>query len=257
MEKDMKLEAKDFSNLLRCLSILKGICNDLDIRGGVLRQRSTDKSSIFEMDLRPLISDCDIPLSDLESNLNLLKGLSKQGVQITVTDDKTYFSGKHSTFDFKNPRQDFMDNKFISNEEFLTIFTLREEDLVLEYMVTKDISNVMKLTAGQFKIVSFQIRFHGDTASITAAPSGKKQHVEIEYGIPVKKPFKGFSNVVNTPFLLDRDKNILFKMYNVQEDIFISKFTSSIGKIAVDIYSRSQLMEDEEGSTSLEEEGGE
>ena len=257
MEREIELEAKDFSNFLRCLSILKDICNDVDIRGGVLRQRSNGKYVIFEVDLSPLISDCDIPLSGLKSKLTLLKGLSKQRVQITITDKEIYFSGQRSTFKFKNPKADFMDNKFMSSEELSNIFTVREEDLVLEHVVTKDISDLMKVTSGQFNIASFQISFDGSTASITASTVSKDQHSEIEYGIRVKKPFKGFSNVVTRPFLLDHDRDMLFKMYNVEGSICVNKFTTTIGKIAVDVYCRSQLMEEQENSTSLEEEGGE
>jgi hypothetical protein len=258
MEKEITLTAKDFSHFLRCLSVLKGICSDVDIRGGVLRQKSTDRANIFEMDLTPLILDCDIPISGLEMKLTLLKGLSNQQVKITITDDEIYFSGKHSTYKFKNPKPDFMStsNKFISSEEFSNTFTIKEEDLVLEYVVTKDISNFMKVTAVQFKIVSFQVCFNGNLASITAFSSSEDQFSEIEYGIPTNKPLKGFSNIVNRPFLLDRDRSMLFKMYLVSEDVFINKFTSSLGKIAMDVYGRSQLME-EESSTLPREEGGE
>lgn len=257
MDKEIKLNAKDFSNFLRCLSALKDICNDADIRGGVLRQKSTDKANIFKMDLSPLISDCDIPISDLKNKLTLLKGLSKQEVQITITDDEIYFSGKPSTLKFKNPNPSFMGNKFISSEEFSEIVTVREEDLVLEHVVTKDISNFMKLTADQFNIVSFQVLFDGNVASITASTTSKDKYSEIEYGIPLRKPLKGFSNIVVAPFLFDHDRDMLFKMYNVQEDLFINKFTASIGKIAVDVYSRNQLIEEEESSTLPGEEGGE
>jgi hypothetical protein len=257
MEREIKLEAKDFLNFLRCLSVLKDICNDVDIRGGVLRQRSNNKSVISEMDLTPLISDCDICIDNLKSKLTLLKGLSNQQVQITITDDDIYFSGQRSTFKFGKPNPSFLDNKFMPNEEFANIFILKEKDLVLEYAVKKDICNLMKVTAGQFNIGNFQISFDGDAASITASTVSKDERFEIEYGIPIKKPFKGFSNIVTTPFLLDHDRDMLFKMYNVEGSICVNKFTTTIGKIAADVYCRSQLMEEEENSTSLEEEEGE
>jgi hypothetical protein len=248
MEKEINLEAKDFSNFLRCLSVLKDICNDVDIRGGVLRQRSIDKASIFEMDLSPLISDCDICIDNLKSKLTLLKSLSKQAVQITITDNEIYFSGQRSTFKFDKPNPSFLDNKFMTKEEFTNIFILKEEDLVFEYTVKKDLCDLMKVTANEFKIVNFQISFERDTASITATTRDKKQHSEMEYGIPIKKPFKGFSNLVVTPFIIDHDRNILFKMYNVQDNLCVDKFTMSIGKIAIDVYCRSDLIEKEEYS---------
>ena len=143
----------------------------------------------------------------------------------------------------------------MSDEEFSNLFTLKEEDVVLQYVATKDLSNFMKVTAQQFNIVSFQVRFDGNVASITASTPSMEQYSELEYGIPVKKPFEGFSNIVTTPFLLDHDKGMLFKMYNVQESVCINKFTASIWRVTVDVYGRSQLLENEESSTPLREEG--
>ena len=253
MERKIKLEAKDFSNFLRCLSTLKDVFKDADIRGGVLRQRSTDKASIFEMDLSPLISDCDICIDNLKGKLTLLKGLSKQAVQITITDNEIYFSSQRSIFSFDKPNPSFLGNKFMTKEELANIFTLNEQDLVLEYPVKKDLCNLMKVTARQFDIVSFQISFEGDTASITASTVDKKQHSEMEYGIPIKKTLKCFSNIVVTPFLIDHDRDILFKMYDIQNTLCINKFAALIGKIAVDVYCRSQLIEE----YSVKEEEGE
>jgi len=255
MEKEITLTAKDFTNFLRCLSSVKDICNDVDIKGGVLRQRSNDKTAIIEMNLTPLISDSDISIRNVDGKLPNLKGLSKQNVQITITEDETYFSGKRSTFSFKNPNLDFMDNKFMSSEEFFNIFTLREEDLVLEYLITKEISDLIKATSQQFKIVSFQIFFHGNVASITTSSKSKDEHFEIESGIPLKKPLDGFSNIVVKPFLLNHDRGMFFKMYNIEETIFINKFTASLGEVATDVYCRSQLIKEEEDSTLPREEG--
>ena len=246
MEKEITLKNHDFLNFLRCLSALKDLFNDADIRGGVLRQKSNDNSVIVEMDLTPLISDSDLTLSDLKNKLPLLKGLPRHDVQLTITDDEVYFSGKPSTLKFKNPNPSFLDNKFISSEEFTNIFILKEEDLLLEHVVKKDISAFMKVTAGQLNVASFQILFHGSVASITASTLKKDGCSEIESGIPTQKSLKCFSNVVNTPFLLDHDRNMLFKMYNVQETVCVSKFTSSIGKVALDVYGRSQLINEDE-----------
>jgi len=247
MEKEIILKNHDFLNFLRCLSAVKDLFNDADIRGGVLRQKSNDKANIVEMDLTSLISDSDLPLSDLKSKLPLLKGLSRHDVQLTIADEEVYFSGKRSSLRFKNPIRDFMGNKFLSEEEFSKLFTLREEDLLFEHVVKKDISDFMKVIAGQLSVTSFQILFHGNVVSITASTLKKDGYSEIESGIPTQKSLKCFSNVVNTPFLLDHDRNMLFKMYNVQETVCVSKFTSSIRNVVMDVYGRSQLINEDEG----------
>jgi hypothetical protein len=252
MKKKIKLQAEDFANFLRCLSALRGICIDADIRGGILRQRSNDKSCIFEMNFAPLVSNADIPMSNLEKKINLLRAFSKEGVQITADDNDIYFSGRHSRFKFKKPPSPFMDNPFISSDELSKIVAAKDEGLVLQYTITRDISKFMKVIAGQFNIIAFQIFFYGSTASITASTAHKLEDCEMEHGIPIKKPLKGFSPIVITPFLLDRDGDMLFKTYDVGGSVLFNKFTASIGKISVVVYSRSPLMEEEENSTSKE-----
>jgi len=252
------LRARDFSNFIKCLSLLKDICNDVEIKGGVLRQRSNDHASIFEMDLSPLISGSDIVLPNLKSKLPMLNRLSKQGeVKITTTDNDISFSGQRSIIKFETPRLDYLDNSFMPSQDFANLFTLREEDLLLEYAVNKETSDLMKVISSQFNTVSFQVFFEGNTASITASTSSKDQYSQIESGIPVKKPSQGFSNIITKPFLIDHDEDILCKMYNVQENIIIDKFMASVGKVNVNVYCRSQLIEEreEENSSSKKKEG--
>jgi hypothetical protein len=204
------------------------------------------------MNFSSLSLDGDIPMPNLERKINLLRAFSKQGVQITIVDDEIYFSGQRSRFKFKKPSTNFMDNPFISTEELSKIVSVREENLVLEHAITRDISKFMKVIAGQFNIIAFQIFFYGNTASIAASTAHKQEDCEIKYGISIKKPFKGFSPIVITPFLLDRDGDMLFKIYDAGESTFVNKFTASIGKISVVVYTRSKLLQEEENSTPKE-----
>lgn len=239
------IHQKDFSNFLRCLALLIDKCNDVQIHAGVIRQRSNFKESIFEMDLSPLITDTDIIMSNFKQKLPMLKQLSQQGeVVIISTDDNLSFIGRQSKYKFDNPRKDFMDNKFMPDEEFRNLFTLAEDSLIVEYPFEKDSCQLMKVTSKQFSIVSFQMLFEGNKASLIASPLSKDQYCKIEAGIPVKKPVQGYSNIVTTPFLLDHDGDILLKMYNLQETVCVNKFKTLVGKTTVIVYGRSQLIED-------------
>jgi hypothetical protein len=247
---EVTIHPNDFSNLIRCLSLLKDKCNDVRICEGILRQRTNDKANVFEMDLTPLVSDCDIVLSNVKSKISMLKGLSGQKVKITSTDNNISFLGEPSMFKFDNPRLNFLDNKFMSSEELGKIFPLKEEDVVLEYYIGKETSRIMKVISSQFHIVSFNVCFEGDTASIIATATSKDHYARIEHGIPIKGPLKCFSNLVVTPFLLDHDGDTLLKMYNVQETVCINKFKTLVGKATVTVYGRSQLIEEEESDNS-------
>jgi hypothetical protein len=249
------IHSNDFSNLLRCLSLLKGVCADVDIRKGILRQRSDDRANIFEMDLTPLVSECDIVLSKLKSRLPLLKELTKQEVKITSTENDIFFSGERSTFKFNKPPLDFLDNKFIPDQEISKMFTLREEDVILEYSIKKETSKLMKTISNQFNIVSLQVSFERNSASIIATTTDRSQYSRIACGIPIKAPVKCFSNLVVTPFIIDHDGDILLKMYNVQDSVCVNKFKTLVGKITVTVYGRSQLIEDDELDNSKDNTG--
>ncbi len=100
----------------------------------------------------------------------------------------------------------------------------------------------MKVTADQFNIVGYRVVFEDEIASITASTSTKTHRCEIESGIPLKRPLEGFLTLAREPFLIDRDGDILFKLYSIGEDRFIAKVTAAIGKVTIDVYCRSQLI---------------
>lgn len=243
---EVNLDNTKFSDFLRVLSLLKDICNDCEIRGGILRQRSNDKANIFEMDLRPLISNADILISNLKQKLDLLRCFVGQEVKIEYNDQEVSFSDQFSVIKLVNPRLDFMDNKHISDDEFSRIFTLRDEDLLLDYEIQSTISERMKIIAQGFNIVSFQVLFEGDFSSIIATTTSKDQSAKIVTGIPVNQTLNCFSNLVTTPFTIDHDQNMNLKMYNVQETVCVNKFAATIGNVNISIFSRSQLIEEKE-----------
>jgi hypothetical protein len=246
-EMKVTVHPKDFSNFLRSLALLTDICNDVQIQAGVLRQKSNYPANIFEMDLSPLIANADITISNFKQKLPMLKQLSQQGeVKIVTTDDNLCFLGKRSTLKFDNPRIDYLDNKFMPDEEFRNLFTLSDEILIVQYAFEKDTCQLMKVTSKQLNIVSFQMLFQGNTAEISATTTSKDQYSRIESGIPVKKPLQGYSNLVTTPFLIDHDDEILLRMYNIHDDIFINKFLMMVGKVHVNVYCRSQLLEEDQ-----------
>jgi hypothetical protein len=243
---EIVLDTTKFSDFLRVLSLLKDICNDCEIRGGFLRTRSNDKSTIFEMDLTPLISNSDIIISNLKQKLDLLKCFANQDVTIKTDDQDVYFSDQFSTIKFTSPRLDFIDNKYMPEEEFTRIFTLRDEDLLLDYEIQNEISERMKIIQQGFNVVSFQVKFEGDSASILATTTSKDQHAKIVTGILVNQTLNYLSNLVTTPFTLEHDGNMNLKMYNVQETVCVNKFTSTVGSVNVTVYGRSQLIEETE-----------
>ena len=121
----VNLDSEQFDEFLRCLSLLKDICNDADIREGVVRQRTNDNSSIFEVDMRSLIQDIDLPISNLKQKLDLFKIFSEQEeVAVSIEEGSFLLSDQYSVLRFISPKLDFMDNKFMTEVELNSIITL-------------------------------------------------------------------------------------------------------------------------------------
>lgn len=252
-----KVYSTDFANLVRALSLVKEETIDVQINAGIFRQLTRDKTAVFEMDMREIIPNCDIVLSYLKIHLPLLRALSTKEVQITTTENAISFSSERSTFAYILPRLDYLDNRFMTTVELNNLFPLKEEDLILRYLITDDIANLMRLTAAQFNTISFQISFEDEKASILAYSDAKDKHATLDYEISLTRPLRGLTDIQAVPFLIDHDRDILLKIYNVEGNLCCAKFQTSVGKIPVNVYCRCRLMrEGERKNSSPLKEGG-
>jgi len=242
--RQLNLDSTKFEAFLRCLSLMKDICNDVDIRGGKIRQRSNDHSVIFEMDLTPLISDMNIPITKLKEKLDLFKCFVGNDVDIT-DDDKYSLADRLSLISFKRPLLTLIDNQFISEEEFSTLFTLDESDVILSYNIPTMVSERMRTITQGFNVNNVVVVFNGETADITAKTISKDQFAKFVGDITVEDEKNCMSNLIVTPFIIDHDGDISFSMYEVREGHSINKFSTTVGDVSINVYGRSSLIEAE------------
>jgi hypothetical protein len=251
----IELDAEDFNSLLRCMTNLRDHCNDVDIRGGFVRQRSNDVTSVFEFDLTSIIGDISLPISDLKQKLDLLKIFAGQDVEIEVEegeDESSSFftiSDEMSSIKFMFPTLQFMDNKFMTNQELESIFNLDDDDLFLSTEMTKVITDRIRVISENFNIKAIQVKFDEDKASVVCSTQSKDQFATFTKDIPITIEFeeKYLSNLGTVPFCIDHDTPLNFKMFKVSEqDISYNKFETELGSVEIKIYSRSSLVSDEE-----------
>jgi len=247
----VNLSMENYEQFLRCLSILKDVCNDADIHDGILRQRTNDNANVFEIDMTPIIDTLDVPLVNLKQKLDLLKiflsqsSTQSQTVDITVDDDNNFtFSDEYSSITFQGPELEYMDNRYITTEELEQIFTLNEEDVILSTELDSNISDRMRIIAQSFNVNSTQITFEDSVASITMETQGHDQSAKILSDITLEQPMECTSSLTNTPFIIDHDGRIELKMYNYQEQICSNTFKTAIADIDIVIYGRSSLIEE-------------
>jgi hypothetical protein len=259
MVTNVTLNSEKFNSLLRCFISLKEVCNDVDIRSGIIRQRSNDKTSIFEVDMTPLfngdggdvdMTNINIAISDIKSKLDLLKAFSGQDINLEIVGgENSYFvlSDQFSSVKFVSPALQFMDNKYMNEEQLEAIFKLDEEDLILEHPISNMITDRIKVITTSFHTDVIQVNFRGEEAVVTAATQAKDQFAKIITGITTNIIINNCTaNLSNIPFTLDHDTVVDFKMYkDPNQDVSLNKFVTTIGDVTLAIFTRSSIISDE------------
>jgi hypothetical protein len=255
MELTQSLNVESFNEFIRCLTNLKEVCNDADIRGGILRQRTNNHTSVFEVDLRAIFDEANIALTNLKQKLELLKTFQGQDVEVTIDepDDGTLgsytFKDTYSSIRFVSPTMDFMDNKFMTEEELTAIFPSDEDHLILERELPQLLTDRIRIISHQFSIETVRVDFNGETASITAATPSKDQSATFAQDIMMNEEIENSStNISNVAFSMDHETDIKYTMFkHPDQNVALNKFETTIGDIDINVYSRSQIIETDEG----------
>lgn len=243
----VSLSGEKYDEFIRCISLVREECNDLDIRDGMIRQRTNDISAVFELDLGPLIPGLNLPLTNLKQKIDLLKCFAEREVEITVDERDFSFTDEYSTLRFDTPNLEFMDNKFMPDEEMNSIFSVDESELILTCSIEKVISERMKIITAGFNVNNIQVAFNGTEASITTRSQSKDQHAKLVSGIMSEREMNAVTNIVAIPFVIDHDGDMNFTMYNIQESVCMNLISTSISDIDINVYCRSNLVNPEEG----------
>lgn len=245
MEKQVNLDSVKYDEFLRCLLILKEICNDVDIRDGIIRQRTNDNSTVFEIDLTSIISDINLPITDLKNKIDMFKCFVGQEVSITTKDEVFIISDQYSAIEIKYPLLQYIDNKYISKEELSKVIVINQEDLILSIPITKMISDRIKIISTGFHVNSIQTIFDGNSATICGSNQSKDNFANLVKDIVINKDLNHSASLVITPFIVDHDGDINFEMYNTESNVVINSFSTTVGSINLNLYTRAILVENE------------
>lgn len=254
MERSVNLDAEQYETFLKCLGNLRDICNDVDIRGGIIRQRTTDKSTAFEIDLSSLIEDIDLGMTDLKNKLDMLKIFTGQEVEISINERTEQdlgffiFSDQYSSLKIKSPTLDYMDNKFMDADQMVHIYSLSDEDLLIESSISKMISDRVKVITQGLNATSIQVIFNGETASLCANTQAGDQSAKFLQDIATNMSLENsFANLSLVPFGIEHDTEINFKMFiNEERNISMNTFKTSLGDIDINMYSRSSIVSEDD-----------
>ena len=246
MEATVELKSESCNDFLRCLSNFVGVCNDIEIRGGFIRQRSDDNTAIFELDLNALITDVDVLIANIKQKIELLKTFQGHDVTLDITDSYYKFSDQYSSLKILNPHSEFMENEYISTQSLESITSLSDEDLVFSIELPSVVTERIKIVTQTFDVFSIQVAFDdGETASINAATASKDQFAKFIDQIELNMILTNCSSNVSTlPFKIDHDTDMEYKMYKEpNQNVSLSKLSTTLGDVDVIVYSRASIVE--------------
>ncbi len=254
MSTTIALEAEQYNDFIRCLTNLKDVCNDVDIRNGFIRQRTNGNVSIFEIDISSIVQDASFAIIDLKQKLDLLKTFQGQDVTIEIEESvpgtvgSFTFSDQFSTLRIVLPTPEFVDNKFMSEEELRSIFNSSDEDLIFEYDIPQMITERVSVITTSFNVKSIKVDFDGETAKISSTTQSKDQLATFASGLETNMVMEKSSAYISViPFSIEHDNDIEFKMYkDPNQDVTLNNFSTELGDIDINIFTRASIIRDED-----------
>lgn len=242
---NITLDSDKFSTLIRILNIFKDSCSDVDIRNGIIRQKTNDSVSVFEIDLTSILGNISLPISDIKKKLDLFKIFSNQDVTIETGDDFYSISDSYSTIRLRFPSLEFMNNKFMGEEELNRVITISLEQLITDIILTEVISERIKKITHGFGVINLFVNV-GDEISITASNKARDQSaVFVDKIIPTTTiDNKFYTSISIVPFIVDHDGDTLFKMYDIDGGKVLNHITLKNSNIDINIFCRSQTILD-------------
>ena len=253
MDTTIVLTADLYEEFFHCIANLRDICTDVIIKDGFIRQRTDDKNSIFEMDLNDLFGvPVTIPISYFKNKFDLYKVFLGQEVTVKIHEDEENeglswyeLSDNISRITFDFPSIDYMQNEFVSEEELAAIFTCNEDDLILETLIEKTITERIKAITTNFNTHFVRMIFENERMSIGAIDPTKTHRVHFLENLEVEINFdeEYLANMTRIPFMINHDTSFNFKLFKQPDEMITqNKIITSIGAVPINIYSKSQLI---------------
>jgi len=237
------IDSSKFGDLVKVFSIFKDLCNDIDIREGIIRQKTNDAVCIFEVDLSSIIGNINLPISQLKNKFDIFKSFYGQEIEIVNNDVDCKISDIFSSITFKNPFLELMDNKYIQSEELARQMEIVEESLLMKVSIEKKIIDRFKAITQAFNSKSITISFNEDKGFILCETKSKENKAEFIKDIILEREVNYKTNLSFIPFILDYDSEIIYNVYENQETMIASHiFKSTISDVNITIYTRSQLI---------------
>jgi len=149
-----------------------------------------------------------------------------------------------SSLKFIFPTLEFIENKYMGEDELYQVYNLSEEDLILHDELSNTVTDRIRIISENFNADSIQVKFQENTATICARTQSNDLYANFKSEIALNASFEpSFMNISTIPFKIDHDTSVHFKMYKENgRDISVNVTSTKLGDIEIKMFSRSAIM---------------
>lgn len=249
----LPLTKDNFVKFSSALGIIQDICNDCDIKEGKIRCRTNDHKNMILMDLSSIVGARNIAFSGLKNKLTLLStfslvadGTTNTDVLIEANDSNFEFSDSLSRLIVRRPIASYLENVYITDDEFETINnSINREDAVL-FNVTINCMEKKRIAklCDAFCSNTVTFEFNGNTAYYTTQTSSKDNVSKTAQSINLLKTLENKKTLINNlAFVLDTPSNLDITCYQIGTEYCMFKSNLNYYNIPVTIYTKSRIVD--------------
>ena len=229
----LTLDRPTFSKMINSLKIIENICNDCEIRHGIIRTKSDNRKVVIVADMTSIIQDKNLMFSFLKGKLNLLKTFEldmnvqaeDNNIIIQANNDNYEFSDCFSKLQFRKPMSNFLDNVYMEDNDFQNIIGRATEDtLIFTYTVDNYVKQRLSKICEGFRVDSVKFDFHGDHATLGVETKSKDDISKNATQIQLLQNIDNkYFTMINLPFTLAIDSELKINCYKISNDRALCK----------------------------------
>lgn len=247
----VSLSNEKFTTFLRIINLLKDQANDLDIREGIIRQKNNSENCTYEIKLDEFLN-LNLPIIKIKEKLNLFNTFKNNKesdiiIESNSEDERSNFtiSDQYSKLLFAMTDLQYMDNKFITEEELNNSWEINNSELILTVNIPKTITDRIKVVTDVFNTTTAHIIFTNNTAMIKAQTINTEQEAIFLKDIPIATDIECMLIIPRIPFIMDHDGELSLSIYKFVkpngQEIAYNVFSSMIEDIPIKILSGSLI----------------
>ncbi len=255
-----ELSKEQFKELYTFLNIIKPHFNDLCVVNGQFRARSNDKTCIVES-MFSYFRDIVFNILDINLLVKMLSTLDKKAaITIVIDDTNVTFTDGYQSVQVMNANSEFIDNKFIADEEMEKIVSENfniDKSFIKETLPKSVVCNINKMTR-DLNTNSISIK-HTETDlnsghifisnhrgyGFTSNDNTREYTIKLSevFLTPMMKDH--YIIVSNLPFIFNK-ADMTLNYYISKDGLIITIYNTSIDGLLINIYGRAVFVEETE-----------